>query len=151
MSNKATFQETTFTVGDTVKVQQMIREGDKERVQVFEGIVIKIKGAGENKSFTVRKIATGGIGVERIWPLISPWLKKITVVREGKVRRAKLYYLRQRTGKKAIKVKERLEVITPEPTDTKVKKPRKERKDEKTAKKKVRRPRRAPRQKAVGK
>ena len=91
--------KTAFAVGDKIKVLQKIQEGDKIRTQPFEGIVIAIKGEGENKMFTVRKIAAGGIGVERIWPLNSPWLEDIKVLKQGKVRRAKLYYLREKPTK----------------------------------------------------
>jgi len=105
MANQVKFGETTFNVGDTIVVSQKIIEGDKTRTQNFEGIVIAIRGKGEEKTFTVRKIAVGGIGVERIWPLNSPWITKITVKKRGKVRRAKLYYLRQKTTKRATKVK----------------------------------------------
>jgi large subunit ribosomal protein L19 len=100
MANIAKWQKTKFQVGDTVRVHLKIKEEDKTRTQVFEGVVIAIRGRGENKSFTVRKIASGGIGVERIWPLISPWIKKIVVKKKGKVRRAKLHYLRKRVKKK---------------------------------------------------
>ncbi len=93
-----------FNVGDTVKVSAKIKEGNRERIQVFEGTVLKIQGTGVRKTFTVRKISNG-IGVEKTWPLHSPIVEKIEVVRHGKVRRAKLNYLRQRTGK-AAKVKE---------------------------------------------
>lgn len=93
-----------FNVGDTVKVSAKIKEGNRERVQVFEGTVLKIQGTGVRKTFTVRKISNG-IGVEKTWPLHSPIVEKVEVVRHGKVRRAKLNYLRQRTGK-AAKVKE---------------------------------------------
>ena len=94
-----------FNVGDTVKVYGKIKEGNRERIQVFEGTVIKRQN-GENAraTFTVRK-ASNGIGVEKTWPLHSPLVEKVEVVRKGKVRRAKLYYLRDRVGKKA-KVKE---------------------------------------------
>ena len=94
-----------FNVGDTVKVYGKITEGNRERIQVFEGTVIKRQN-GENAraTFTVRK-ASNGIGVEKTWPLHSPLVEKVEVVRKGKVRRAKLYYLRDRVGKKA-KVKE---------------------------------------------
>lgn len=105
MANRITIDETTFSVGDTIQVHQKIQEKDKIRTQAFEGIVISIKGKGENKMFTVRKIAAGGIGVERIWPVFSPWIEKIIVKRRGRVRRAKLYYLRKRVGKKAVKIK----------------------------------------------
>ena len=93
-----------FNVGDTVKVSAKIKEGNRERVQVFEGTVLKIQGTGVRKTFTVRKISNG-IGVEKIWPLHSPIVESVEVVRHGKVRRAKLNYLRERTGK-AAKVKE---------------------------------------------
>ena len=93
-----------FNVGDTVKVSAKIKEGNRERVQVFEGTVLKIQGTGVRKTFTVRKISNG-IGVEKTWPLHSPSVDKIEVVRAGKVRRAKLNYLRDRVGK-AAKVKE---------------------------------------------
>ena len=95
-----------FNVGDTVKVYAKIKEGNRERIQVFEGIVLKRQGGGVKETFTVRK-TSGGIGVEKTWPLHSPTVEKIEVVRKGKVRRAKLNYLRQRVGKKA-KVKERI-------------------------------------------
>lgn len=89
-----------FRVGDTVKVHVKIKEGDKERVQVFEGVVIARKGQGLTETFTVRRVAYN-VGVERTFPLHSPRLDKITVSSRGRVRRAKLYYLRQRTGKAA--------------------------------------------------
>ena len=106
MANQAKFKNTKFSVGDTVKVSQIIKEADKERSQIFEGVVIKIRGEQENKSFIVRKIASAGVAVERIWPLASPWIKTIEVVKHGKVRRAKLYYLRTRISKRASRVKE---------------------------------------------
>ena len=95
-----------FSTGDTVKVYAKIKEGARERVQVFEGVVIKRQGGSNRATFTVRK-KSNGIGVERTWPLHSPNVEKIEVVRRGKVRRAKLNYLRDRIGKKA-KVKELL-------------------------------------------
>lgn len=94
----------SFNIGDTVRVHGRIKEGNRERIQVFEGIVMKRQGGGARETFTVRKIS-GGIGVEKTWPLHSPNVADIVVVRRGKVRRAKLNYLRQRTGKRA-KVKE---------------------------------------------
>lgn len=93
-------------VGDTVNVNVRVIEGDKERVQVYAGIVIKIKGSGLRETFTVRKISNG-VGVERIFPLHSPRIAGIEVVRNGKVRRAKLYYLRDLTGK-ASRIKEKI-------------------------------------------
>lgn len=93
-----------FGVGDTVKVSAKIIEGTRERIQVFEGTVIKVQGTGLRKTFTVRKLASG-VGVEKTWPLHSPNVADVKVVRYGKVRRAKLFYLRERTGK-AIRVKE---------------------------------------------
>ncbi len=93
-----------FNVGDTVKVYGKIKEGNRERIQVFEGTVLKVQGGGNRTTFTVRKISNG-VGVERTWPLHSPNVEKVEVVRRGKVRRAKLNYLRDRVGKKA-KVKE---------------------------------------------
>ncbi len=93
-----------FRVGDTVKVYGKIKEGNRERIQIFEGTVLKRQGGGNRETFTVRK-TSGGIGVEKTWPLHSPNVEKVEVVRKGKVRRAKLNYLRDRVGKRA-KVKE---------------------------------------------
>ena len=94
-----------FNPGDTVKVHLRVVEGDKQRIQVFEGVVIARRGSRTNASFTVRKISYG-VGVERIFPLHSPNVEKIEVTRMGKVRRAKLYYLRTRRGK-AARIKEK--------------------------------------------
>ncbi|MCI9380762.1 MAG: 50S ribosomal protein L19 [Dorea sp.] len=93
-----------FHVGDTVKVYGKIKEGNRERIQIFEGTVLKKQGGGSRATFTVRK-NSNGIGVEKTWPLHSPNVEKVEVVRRGKVRRAKLFYLRDRVGKRA-KVKE---------------------------------------------
>ena len=93
-----------FNVGDTVRVSAKIKEGNRERIQVFEGVVIKKQGGSNRATFTVRK-NSNGIGVEKTWPLHSPKIEKVEVVRHGKVRRAKLTYLRGRVGK-AAKVKE---------------------------------------------
>lgn len=111
-------QNTLFHVGDSVRVYYRIIERDivagktkrekkveqKERTQAFEGIVISIRGAGNGQNFTVRRIGAGNIGIERIFPVISPWIKKVEVKRNGKVRRAKLYYLRQKTRKEISKL-----------------------------------------------
>ena len=97
-------QVTEFNVGDTIKVYAKIKEGEKERIQVFEGTCIKRQGGSSRATFTVRK-TSNGVGVEKTWPLHSPNVDKIEVVRRGKVRRAKLFYLRDRVGKRA-KVKE---------------------------------------------
>ena len=98
---------TPFKVGDGVRVHTKVREGDKERVQVYSGIVIARKGHGIHEAFTVRRISYGE-GVERVFPVNSPRIEKIEVEREGQVRRAKLFYLRGRKGKEALFVKERV-------------------------------------------
>lgn len=95
-----------FNIGDTVRVDVNIREGERERIQQFEGTVIARKGSGISETFTVRRVSYG-VGVERVFPLHSPNVKAVKVVRHGRVRRAKLYYLRNRVGK-AAKVKEQL-------------------------------------------
>lgn len=97
---------TPFNVGDTVKVHVKVKEGNRERIQVFEGIVLKRQNGSSRETFTVRRISYG-VGVEKTFPLHSPRIEKIEVVRRGKVRRAKLYYLRGRVGK-ATKVKEKI-------------------------------------------
>lgn len=89
-----------FNIGDTVRVHIKIKEGNRERIQVFEGFVLKRQNGGISETFTVRRIASG-IGVEKTFPLHSPWVEKIEVVRKGRVRRAKLNYMRGRTGKSA--------------------------------------------------
>lgn len=113
MANRAKFGETTFNVGDQVRVHVRLIEKEKkggktkreerleqrERIQVFDGIVLAIRGREENKTFTVRRIGTGGVGIERIFPLNSPWITKIEAKKKGDVRRAKLYYLRVPVGK----------------------------------------------------
>ena len=95
-----------FRVGDTVRVHAMIKEGNRERIQIFEGTVLKRQGGSTRETFTVRK-SSNGVGVEKTWPLHSPHVVKVEVIRYGKVRRAKLNYLRDRVGK-AAKVKERV-------------------------------------------
>lgn len=96
-----------FSIGDTVRVSVNIREGSRERIQMFEGTVIAIKSSGISKTFTVRRVSYG-VGVERVFPMHSPNVVDVQVVRSGKVRRAKLYYLRDRVGK-AAKVKENIQ------------------------------------------
>ena len=95
-----------FRVGDTVRVHAMIKEGNRERIQIFEGTVLKRQGGSTRETFTVRK-SSNGVRVEKTWPLHSPHVVKVEVIRQGKVRRAKLNYLRDRVGK-AAKVKERV-------------------------------------------
>ena len=95
-----------INIGDTVRVHVLIKEGQRERIQVFEGTVIARKHGGINETFTVRRVSYG-VGVEKVFPLYSPVIEKVETVRKGKVRRAKLYYLRDRVGK-AAKVKEKL-------------------------------------------
>ncbi len=97
----------SFNPGDLVRVSWEIAEEDKTRVQDFTGVVIAIKGKEDYKTFTVRKIGANNIGVERIFPLFSPKLRNLEVLKKGKARRSKLYYLRKRVGKRALKVKEK--------------------------------------------
>ena len=95
-----------FRVGDTVRVHALIKEGNRERIQIFEGTVLKRQGGSTRETFTVRK-SSNGVGVEKTWPIHSPHVVKVEVIRQGKVRRVKLNYLRDRVGK-AAKVKERV-------------------------------------------
>ena len=104
IENEALKEVNEFNVGDTVKVYGKIKEGNRERIQIFEGTVLKRQGTGARETFTVRK-SSNGVGVEKTWPVYSPLVEKVEVVRKGKVRRAKLNYLRERVGK-AAKVKE---------------------------------------------
>jgi large subunit ribosomal protein L19 len=99
-----------FRAGDTLRVNVRVREGEKERIQAFEGICIARKGSGVGETFTVRKVS-GGVGVERIFPVHSPMIGSLSVVRRGRVRRAKLYYLRHLTGK-ATRIKEKKTRVT---------------------------------------
>ena len=101
-----------FRPGDTLRVNVRVKEGDKERLQAFEGVCIARRGAGVSESFTVRKISNG-VGVERIFPVHSPMLSEITVVRRGRVRRAKLFYLRNVTGKSARIKEKKVRVVVP--------------------------------------
>ncbi|MEO2066230.1 MAG: 50S ribosomal protein L19 [Desulfurobacteriaceae bacterium] len=99
-----------FRVGDTVRVHVKVKEGDKERIQAFEGVVIRKRGSGTDATFTVRKVSYG-IGIERTFPLYAPVVEKIEVLKRGIVRRARLYYLRERKGK-AARIKEKKEWMT---------------------------------------
>lgn len=101
MSQYFTYQDQTIAIGDTVRISQEIQEGEKKRVQAYEGLVIAIKGRDNGKTFTVRKIATNSIGVEKIFPVALPSIQKIEVKRKGEVKRAKLYFLRDLIGKAA--------------------------------------------------
>lgn len=109
MANSFTYKNEKYNTGDTIRLNLNVTEGDKTRVQTFEGIIIAIKNSGSGKSFTVRKIGAGAIGVERIMPVDSPTIESIEVKSRGQVRRAKLYYLRDRIGKRATKVKTKVE------------------------------------------
>lgn len=107
MANQIKWQDKIeFCVGDTLKIATTVKEGEKTRTQIFQGIVIAIRGTGEGKNFIVRKIAIGGIGVEKIFPINTPTVTGIEIVKKGKVRRAKLYYLRDLIGKKATRIKD---------------------------------------------
>jgi large subunit ribosomal protein L19 len=97
MAISATIKDTPVHVGDLVRVHYKVLEGEKERIQIFEGMVIGIRGRGVSQTFTVRKIAAGNIGVERIYPSFSPWIAKIEVKKAGHVRRAKLTYVREQS------------------------------------------------------
>lgn len=105
MSKYLTIGNQDYSVGDIVRVHQKIQEGDKSRIQIFEGAIIAIANRLSGRSFTVRKIATGGVGVERIFPLHSPMIDKVELKQAGDVRRAKLFYLRDRVGKAATAIK----------------------------------------------
>ena len=107
MSQYFTHQNQTISAGDTIAVHQEISEGNKKRVQIFEGIVIAAGGQQTGRSFTVRKIASNNVAVEKIFPLALPSIKKIVIKRQGAVRRAKLYFLREKTGRSATKIKEK--------------------------------------------
>lgn len=107
MAQYVQYKDNEIAIGDTIRVHQEISEGNKTRIQIFEGIVIAIKNRDNGKSITVRKIGANGIGVEKIYPLNMPQIKDIEVKRKGDVRRAKLYFLRERFGKAATRVKEK--------------------------------------------
>lgn len=108
MAKYLSYKNKSFSVGDTVKVHFNVKDGDKTRIQIFEGIIIAIDNREQGKAFTVRKIAAGSIGVEKITPVNSPVLADIEMVTQGDVRRGKLYYLRDRTGKSATRIKKKV-------------------------------------------
>ncbi|GIK83766.1 MAG: 50S ribosomal protein L19 [Patescibacteria group bacterium] len=107
MAQYLEYKDQTIAVGDTVRVHQEITEGDKTRIQIFEGLVIAVKNRDNGKSFTVRKVGAGGVGVEKIYPINMPQIKDIEVRRKGSVRKSKLYFLRERLGKSATRIKEK--------------------------------------------
>lgn len=113
MSQFVTFKDQAVSSGDTIRISQEIIEGDKKRLQVYEGIVIAIKNRGLGKSITVRKIGSNGIGIEKIFPIALPSVKKVELKRQGQVRRGKLYYLRDRVGKAATRIKEDSSLLKP--------------------------------------
>lgn len=104
MAISATIKEVQVHVGDIIRVHNRVVEGNKERVQIFEGMLLGIRGRGDNRTFTVRKIASGNIGVERIFPVISPWIVKMEVKKKGQVRRAKLNYVRKQSSRQMAKI-----------------------------------------------
>jgi len=106
MALRTTHNQVVFGTGDKIKIYQKVTDGEKERTQIFEGMVISIKNRGENKSFTVRKMGIQGIGIERIFPLFSPLIEKIEVTKKGTqgVRRSKLYYIRKKSSQEIDKI-----------------------------------------------
>ncbi|HUV46751.1 MAG TPA: 50S ribosomal protein L19 [Candidatus Bathyarchaeia archaeon] len=125
MANRANILGTIVHVGDIVGVYHKIKEEGKERIQVFKGAVIAVKGKGTGKSFTVRRLGSAGVGVERIWPTVCPSLTKIQIIRRGKVRRAKLYYLRKKVGRQAVRIKTKYRSKKQAETSEQVRKARK--------------------------
>lgn len=114
MAKYMKYNDQSIAVGDTVRVHVRIQEeGDKFRIQIFEGILISIDNREKNKMFTVRKIATDGIGVERMFPLNAPMIANIEVKKQGNVKPAKLYYLRDRVGKESTKIKQMIQTAAP--------------------------------------
>lgn len=105
MAISITIKETPVHIGDMIRVHQRILEAqDKERNQIFEGLIIKIRGRGDNRTFTVRKIGANNIGVEKIFPVNSPWISKVEVKKTGTVRRAKLYYIREKSARQVASI-----------------------------------------------
>lgn len=104
MAISAAIKDVKFNVGDLVRIHLRVQEGEKERIQIFEGLVIGIRGRDVNRTFTVRKLASANIGVERIFPLDSPWIAKLEVKKTGHVRRAKLTYVRNQSARKVSQI-----------------------------------------------
>lgn len=104
MAISTTIKEIQVHVGDIIRIHNRVLEGSKERVQIFEGMLLGIRGRGDNRTFTVRKISSGNIGVERIFPCLSPWIVKMEVKKKGQVRRAKLNYVRQQSARQVAKI-----------------------------------------------
>lgn len=104
MAISATIKEVPVHVGDIIRIHTKVVEGDKERVQIFEGMLLGLRGRGDNRTFTARKISSGNIGVERIFPFISPWIVKIEVKKKGTVRRAKLNYVRYQSSRQVSQI-----------------------------------------------
>jgi large subunit ribosomal protein L19 len=104
MAISATIKETLVHVGDIVRIHYKVLEGEKERIQIYEGLVIGIRGRGESQTYTVRKLAVGNIGVERIFPSFSPWVAKVEVKKKGTVRRAKLTYVREQSQRRVAQI-----------------------------------------------
>lgn len=124
MANSITIQNTLVHIGDIIKVHQKVIEKGKERIQIFSGVLIAIGGNETNRTFCVRRIASQNIGVERIWPVNSPMIAKVEIKRLGKVKRAKLYYLRDKVGKQAVRIETKEEDVKKTPkTKEAIKKP----------------------------
>jgi large subunit ribosomal protein L19 len=105
MANSTIIKSVTVHVGDLVRIHQRVTEGEKERIQIFEGMVLGIRGRGDDRTFTVRKLATGGIGVEKIFPVVTPWISKIEVKKPaGKTRRSKLNYVRVKSARQVAQI-----------------------------------------------
>ena len=104
MAISATIKDISVHVGDIIRVHTKVVEGDKERVQIFEGMLLGLRGRGDNRTFTVRKISSGNIGVERIFPFISPWITKMEVKKKGAVRRAKINYVRHQSSRQVSQI-----------------------------------------------
>lgn len=104
MAISVNIKDTLTHVGDLVRIHTKIVEGEKERIQIFEGLVLGIRGRDDNRTFTVRKIAAGGIGVERVFPIVSPWITKVEVKKTGHVRRAKLTYVRTQSARQVSQI-----------------------------------------------